>query len=147
MTSLLVCHVFVFARHLELGGDLNQVVQVNKLSSEYFIEYISEYLTYQYNLTSKLYNITDIEPPKLKGCQNTVYAFADRNSSTGVATWSEPIAEDNHDSSIVVRKEGSVFPGNRLSAGNYKVVYKATDAAGNKAQSCITEVVVKSKDS
>lgn len=99
------------------------------------------------NITKRQsYIITDIEPPKLKGCQNTVYAFADRNSSTGVATWSEPIAEDNHDSSIVVRKEGSVSPGHRLLAGNYKVVYKATDAAGNKAQSCITEVVIKSKD-
>eukprot|EP00105_Crassostrea_gigas_P019111 XP_011437468.1 PREDICTED: uncharacterized protein LOC105335342 [Crassostrea gigas] len=86
---------------------------------------------------------TDIEPPRMKGCQHTVYAFADRNSSTGVAMWSEPIAEDNHDNSVVVRKEGSVSPGDRLSAGNYKVVYKATDAAGNKAQSCITEVVVK----
>lgn len=83
----------------------------------------------------------------MKGCQHTVYAFADRNSSTGVAMWSDPIAEDNHDNSVVVRKEGSVSPGDRLSAGNYKVVYKATDAAGNKAQSCITEVVVKSKDS
>lgn len=82
----------------------------------------------------------------MKGCQHTVYAFADRNSTTGVATWSEPFAEDNHDSNVVVRKEGSVSPGDRLSAGNYRVVYKATDAAGNKAQSCQTEVVVKSKN-
>ena len=80
-----------------------------------------------------------------QGCQRTVYAYADRNQTTGVATWTEPIAVDNHDINVVVQKEtsSSLSPGDRLSAGSYKIVYKAVDAAGNKAQSCETEVVLK----
>ena len=80
-----------------------------------------------------------------QGCQRTVYAYADRNQTTGVATWTEPIAIDNHDINVVVQKEtsSSPSPGDRLSAGSYKIVYKAVDAAGNKAQSCETEVVLR----
>lgn len=61
--------------------------------------------------------------------------------------WFELIVEDNYDNSVVVWKEGFVFFGDRLLVGNYKVVYKVMDVVGNKVQSCIIEVVVKSKDS
>ncbi|XP_048737007.2 sushi, von Willebrand factor type A, EGF and pentraxin domain-containing protein 1-like [Ostrea edulis] len=86
---------------------------------------------------------TDIEPPKLQGCMHTVYGFADRNSTTGVVTWREPTALDNHDAVVNVVKVGSVSPGDRLPAGSYKIIYKATDAAGNQAQTCKTEIAVK----
>lgn len=61
--------------------------------------------------------------------------------------WFELIVEDNYDNSVVVCKEGFVFFGDRLLVGNYQVVYKVMDVVGNKVQSCIIEVVVKSKDS
>ncbi|XP_061173455.1 uncharacterized protein LOC133182624 [Saccostrea echinata] len=85
----------------------------------------------------------DVEPPKLNGCLHTVYAFADRNSTTGVVTWKEPTASDNHDGSVIVVKEGTISPGDILSEGSYKIVYKATDAAGNKAQSCKIHIVLR----
>ncbi|XP_062584887.1 uncharacterized protein LOC134246515 [Saccostrea cucullata] len=85
----------------------------------------------------------DVDPPKLIGCLHTIYAFADRNSTTGVVTWKEPTASDNYDISVSIVKEGSVSPGDELLAGNYKIVYKATDAAGNKAPSCVTHIVLR----
>lgn len=74
---------------------------------------------------------------------HTVYGFVDRNSTTGVVTWREPTALDNHDAVVNVVKVGSVSPGDRLPAGSYKIIYKATDAAGNQAQTCKTEIAVK----
>lgn len=87
--------------------------------------------------------ITDIEPPKLSTCPGTVYAYCGRNSLKSYVVWKEPSAKDNHDGVISVTKEGSVSPGDRLSAGTYTVTYKAKDLAGNKADPCKMKVVVK----
>lgn len=64
----------------------------------------------------------DIEPPTIIGCSNTVYAYADRNTTSGFITWNEPTATDNHDSSVEVVKEGNISSGDKISAGSYKLI-------------------------
>ncbi|XP_061173458.1 uncharacterized protein LOC133182626 [Saccostrea echinata] len=85
----------------------------------------------------------DIEPPEIQQCEPIVYAFADRNSTYGVATWKEPIAIDNHDKNVTVSKEGNISPGDRIPAGNYKVTYRARDKSGNNASVCTTNIIMK----
>lgn len=87
--------------------------------------------------------ISDIEPPTIIGCSNTVYAYADRNTTSGFITWNEPTATDNHDSSVEVVKEGNISSGDKTSAGSYKLIYRAVDSAGNKAQICKIHIILK----
>ncbi|KAK3102731.1 hypothetical protein FSP39_013507, partial [Pinctada imbricata] len=75
----------------------------------------------------------DIEPPMISQCERAVYNYADRNSTSGTAVWSEPIVTDNHDSTVTVRKIGSINIGDIVQSGSYDIEYTSTDADGNEA--------------
>ncbi|XP_062584759.1 sushi, von Willebrand factor type A, EGF and pentraxin domain-containing protein 1-like [Saccostrea cucullata] len=78
----------------------------------------------------------DILKPEIKNCTPLAYGIADENSTIGEIYWDEPYVYDNADKSIVLKKNGTISPRDKIEAGTHYVTYTAEDKTGNTARPC-----------
>ncbi|XP_061164195.1 sushi, von Willebrand factor type A, EGF and pentraxin domain-containing protein 1-like [Saccostrea echinata] len=78
----------------------------------------------------------DILMPEIKNCTPFAYGTADENSTIGEIYWDEPYVYDNADKSIVLQKNGTISPRDKIEAGTHYVKYTAVDETGNTARPC-----------
>jgi gliding motility-associated-like protein len=83
----------------------------------------------------------DIQRPTFTGCYDTIFVNSDPDTCGVIVKWVSPLAIDNCDTSLTIdstRAIGSFFP-----VGSTKVIYNATDDAGNLG---ICQFVIKVTD-
>ncbi|XP_062570057.1 uncharacterized protein LOC134232121 [Saccostrea cucullata] len=91
--------------------------------------------------STKLPDCEDSDPPEIKRCPSTIYAYTDRNRKSATVTWKEPTVVDNSNKTTLERTVG-LAPGSTFRVGLTEIRYKATDASGNESPECIFFVAV-----
>jgi len=75
----------------------------------------------------------DVQRPSFQNCpSSTIIEFADRNSTSALASWTVPTATDNSGSISNITHFGK-RPGERFSSGEHSIRYLASDETGNVA--------------
>ncbi|XP_033097160.1 mucin-12-like [Anneissia japonica] len=82
--------------------------------------------------------ILDTGLPVFNDCHENITRCTDTGEITGIVTWTEPTAQDSLNSVVVT---SNLQPGVSLPVGENKIVYAATDAAGNTATCTFYAVV------
>lgn len=86
--------------------------------------------------------VVDNEPPVASGCSNSVQAVANAGARNKAVYWSEPSVTDNV---RVTATAANHVPGELFPLGTTRVVYTSMDSSGNKAATCVFDVVVHAK--
>ncbi|XP_072175620.1 hyalin-like [Diadema setosum] len=97
------------------------------------------------NFANCTFNVTvvDLETPTFTGCPSNITVNTTAGSSTGVATWTPPMANDN--AGAVDSLVSSNNPGDSFSIGTTVVTYTASDIYGNQ-NNCTFNVVVEDNE-
>ncbi|XP_071826140.1 hyalin-like isoform X5 [Apostichopus japonicus] len=88
-------------------------------------------------------NTVDVTPPVVAGCPSDVVVTVPFLSTSGIANWVEPTAEDL--SGTVTLSSQNAMPGDSFDVGVTSVTYVFSDAANNRAD-CTFLVTVQTDD-
>ena len=100
----------------------------------------SNYLYHNTIIYSSIYFVQDISRPTFLNCPPHLPQNADRGTTSATVSWATPTATDNSGFAPNITRTGKK-PGERFSAGEHIIRYRAIDRAGNIGE-CTFKVFV-----